>query len=1169
MPLEPRQRPDRLQRTTFLEGKIASLLPSRTPTPTISQTPTNTPTNTSTPNPTPTPTPSNTITQTISPTQTRTSTPTYTPSKTARITSTPTPTRTPRTTSTPTNTCTPTYTPTTTVTKTTTKTPTTTKTQTPTQTSEPSICYTAASTTEFSRLIGASLQNNGTYTIDLTCPFKAPLQDTIDIFVRKQNSIGFMSSSNSPHPHNAYIVIDGSIRGDFFHVWPDDFTNRGLRIYGDLDSRDLVANGFSVSNNPGVALEKCNGWIKGTVYGDIENYKGPLHIGGDLKGNMNSGATGHDYYVGGDVYGNISVGNCDVYIGGNVYGNVTNAKNLYMKAGKTITGTNSVVIKPYPSSEPNLALSMGNVPWPNYPEPKGVLVPCCENGDIDIIDDPLDLTPTPTPTQTPPSTNAVTRTPSQTPGSTPANTLTPTPTNTQTPTSLQSCSIWQTGLAKVYEWNGSAWTQKGEDVYGSYHGVRAGHSVAINQNGNIVVIGSYLGGPNASTGEANVYEFIGDKWIRKGQKLNGLANGQYFGYSVSCNATGLIIGIGAQKYNGSVGATYVYEWSGTQWIQKGQTITGEESGEYLGTNVSFDSTGNTLLTQSFRGSGNFGSVKVFAWNNSSSQWEQRGSKIIGTHASSRFFASCISSDGNSLVCADPGGTIHGKVRVFTWNGSDWIQKGATLESSWSGGISTNNQYGNSVSINNSGNTIAIAIVTNFNSPVIPNNSGAIEVLDWNGTSWARRGDYIYGEGSQSFEGGNDGMGLKLTADGNTLICGAFQGDGPDGQPNHGYARIYTWNGSAWVKKGITLEGPPAPGSNPSSEAGNTADFGASASINSAGNVIIVGDPIGYGYGRANDTAPECKFPLAKQPRAWQSVSCDATGNVILACTHAETNGVKRGELYHSLNGGLTWTETILNPSAGGVEWQDVAVSSDGKVMVAAAKDVSSAPIWISLDNGTTWTPKSIDMPFAMYARVNVDGTKIYVATGGDTVKLSTDKGNNWVEVNSLQKLWRDFAINLAGDKLLFAESSWLRTSVDSGATLVQRIGTSGSTTSLGGGSWQSAASNSSGTILYAGGASASLWKSIDSGTSWTNLHPGWNMTLVECDNSGTNVIAGGGIASKIYTSINGGSTWNVGTNSQNWRRFAVNSNGTVMVAVADYDYLYVSKDKGITWQIKL
>ena len=117
-------------------GQTPTATETQTPTPTNTETPTQTPSQTVTQTSTVTPTASvgQTPTATETSTPTPTSTPSVTPTNTQTATKTPTPTVTPTNTETPTNTVTPTITPTNTSTETPTNTPTQTTTETPTST---------------------------------------------------------------------------------------------------------------------------------------------------------------------------------------------------------------------------------------------------------------------------------------------------------------------------------------------------------------------------------------------------------------------------------------------------------------------------------------------------------------------------------------------------------------------------------------------------------------------------------------------------------------------------------------------------------------------------------------------------------------------------------------------------------------------------------------------------------------------------------------------------------------------------------------------------------------------------------------------------------------------------------------------------------------------------
>ncbi|MGD1895174.1 MAG: hypothetical protein ACFB15_31840 [Cyclobacteriaceae bacterium] len=70
--------------------------------------------------------------------------------------------------------------------------------------------------------------------------------------------------------------------------------------------------------------------------------------------------------------------------------------------------------------------------------------------------------------------------------------------------------------------------------------------------------------------------------------------------------------------------------------------------------------------------------------NTQAQWIQRGNDIDGEAAGDNSGSSIsLSSDGNILAIGalgnDETGDLAGHVRVYTWNGTAWIQRGSDID----------------------------------------------------------------------------------------------------------------------------------------------------------------------------------------------------------------------------------------------------------------------------------------------------------------------------------------------------------------------------------------------------------------------------------------------------------------------------------------------------------
>ena len=154
-----------------------------------------------------------------------------------------------------------------------------------------------------------------------------------------------------------------------------------------------------------------------------------------------------------------------------------------------------------------------------------------------------------------------------------------------------------TGHVRVYNYDGSSWGQVGADIDGVFAFDVVG-SNALNYDGTILAVGSMgsdVTGSNA--GQVRIFEFDGSNWIQLGQSLNGEAADDYSGISISLSDNGMIVAIGGHLNDGNgsdAGHVRIYEYDGSNWIQKGMDIDGENSGDVSGYAVSLSSDGLTV-----------------------------------------------------------------------------------------------------------------------------------------------------------------------------------------------------------------------------------------------------------------------------------------------------------------------------------------------------------------------------------------------------------------------------------------------------------------------------------------------------------------------------------------------------------------------------------------------
>jgi Secretion system C-terminal sorting domain/HYR domain len=223
------------------------------------------------------------------------------------------------------------------------------------------------------------------------------------------------------------------------------------------------------------------------------------------------------------------------------------------------------------------------------------------------------------------------------------------------------------GDVRVYQNISGNWTQIGSDIVGEAVSDQSGCSVSLSSNGNIVAIGAF-GNSNAA-GQVRVYQNVSGNWTQTGQDINGYFQENLLGYSVSLNANGNIIAIGAPGFN-TAGYVQVFQNISGTWTQIGEDIYGENDFDESGCSVSLNANGNIMAigSRGVEGGVNIdGSVRVY--KNISGNWLQTGNTITGEPLNEfPGIAVSLNAGGNILAIGAPynngNGEEAGHVRVY-------------------------------------------------------------------------------------------------------------------------------------------------------------------------------------------------------------------------------------------------------------------------------------------------------------------------------------------------------------------------------------------------------------------------------------------------------------------------------------------------------------------------
>ena len=334
------------------------------------------------------------------------------------------------------------------------------------------------------------------------------------------------------------------------------------------------------------------------------------------------------------------------------------------------------------------------------------------------------------------------------------------------------------GQVRVYSWNGSAWIQKGVDLVGESPG-DAVSSISMSGDGDTIVVGaSYNDGNGTDAGHARIYDWNGSSWVQRSNDIDGQSAADYSGQSVSISDDGNTMALSSPGNNSNgndSGHVRIFTWSGTAWIAVGNPIVGESAEDQIN-NVSISTDGETIAVGATGNDGNgadSGHVRVYNWNGTA--WTQIGDDINGEAAGDMSGYSVALSDAGDTVAIgapanDGSGSNAGHVRLYDWNGTAWVQRGADLD-----GEAIDDRSGSSVSINSIGSTVVVGAPNNDGNGA---DSGHSKVYDWPTTT-----ALVHTAGVDVIDFNNrdlvEGDRITLTIAGGTEIQGVIGTDGLD------------------------------------------------------------------------------------------------------------------------------------------------------------------------------------------------------------------------------------------------------------------------------------------------------------------------------------------------------------------------------------------------------
>jgi len=334
------------------------------------------------------------------------------------------------------------------------------------------------------------------------------------------------------------------------------------------------------------------------------------------------------------------------------------------------------------------------------------------------------------------------------------------------------------------------------------------------------------------------------------------------------------------------------------------------------------------------------------YNTMHCEWKDLGSPIIGEGSGDRAgFSVSISDNGKVLVVGSPANDNEaedgGTLSVYTWTGSSWTERGYGIS-----GLQEKMWFGITVKVSGDGNTIAAAASGEDFTNAKETNNGRIYTWRWNGEEFENLGSAIMGNDRD-----NIGGSIALSYDGNVLTFGANDNDGH--YSTRRGVEAYYWSGSVWRQRGSTI---------PIKTFFN--ETGLSVAMTPDGNTLAIGD------------------------------------------YYNDDNGWNSGYVsVYDWNGGCLWElrhDGIFGESVGGALGKSVALSDDGKTLVAGAPYYGAGSVYTFIDRNDKWEQVDklegtlLNDSFGYSLSLSANGKTVAVgATGVDRFGTSeNDEGNH-------------------------------------------------------------------------------------------------------------------------------------------------------------------------------
>lgn len=412
-----------------------------------------------------------------------------------------------------------------------------------------------------------------------------------------------------------------------------------------------------------------------------------------------------------------------------------------------------------------------------------------------------------------------------------------------------------------------------------------------------------------------------------------------------------------------------------EWNQLGETFQYE--GQPVSTTVMSGNGNVVAVSPSFSVNSGITTAITRVYQYTDSQWVQLGTDIqfgdvgIGvTYGDNADLSISLSNDGQTIAIgaplSDSNGNNSGKVGVFTYNGTAWVQVGEDIVGDENTGL------GGSISLTADGTRLVTGADANYAGAAF---SGQVKVYELTGTAWQQVGQTIT---SASSEGTSFGFDVDINDAGNTIVATYYDG---------GAARIYQLDGAVWIQTALIDDVPVGYAS--FNATGDRLALG-SFTANSLTGTMFAGRATVYENQDGTWTQLGDALYGNAMFQMFARVRLNAAGDVLAVGAEGISNQAGKAEVYKIINDEWYQIGVIADNVNGTFYGSSVTLSNDGqKIMIGGREGAGSA---------TAHYARAFEFNCVAEAPVAIEAEAV---CGGNAVTLSVEETEdityNWYD----------------------------------------------------------------------------------------------------------------------------------------------------------------------------